>query len=165
MARYAVREFDPDLVVVLLKGDDLETEDHNTRLIDVSDRLRAQVLFALNLELPLHIGREVMRRRADPNCTPQHLLERLDALRGATAARGLLVVTDLLLSLHEAVAAWRVRHPEVRWFASPQASRWNEAPRIPHDGHWSPEGNAQIAEAIAPAIAEALASIPHTPRR
>jgi hypothetical protein len=123
------------------------------------------VLFALNLELPLHIGREVLRRHADPNSTPQHLLERLDALRRATAPRGLLVVTDLLPSLNEAVAAWRVRHPEVRWFASQQAPRWNEAPRIPHDGHWSPEGNAQIAEAIAPAVAEALASSAHTPRR
>ena len=145
---------EPDLLVALVKDDDVDETDRNTRLLRAGDSFGTRLLAALNLELP----RDVLRRFAVLELglgeTPKLLVRQLDALYEARSGSRLLLLSRLQPDLEHALDRWLETHPDV-FQATIDGEAWQQAPKLP-DGHPNGEGYRLIVKSVAPAVRHAL---------
>jgi hypothetical protein len=156
--RYVRSRLDPDLVIVLVKDDDLD----DTDLLSRWDRFRRsfafRLLYVANLEPVFETGRQVWRALFERRDRGRVLAERLSDVATAAAGVKLVLVAAFSDDLRPAVVGWLAGHPDVSAVSLWEDPRYASAERIPHDGHWTENGCRDIAAIVAPALRAQLAA-------
>ena len=158
VVRYVRSRLDPDLIVVLVKDDDLDDTDLPSRWNRFRQSFAFRLLYVANLEPVFETGRQAWRALFDRRDRARVLAERLGEIASAADGARLLLVTAFAEDLRPAVADWLARHPDVQNVSSWDDPRYERAERIPHDGHWTEAGCRDVASAVAPAVRRELAT-------
>ena len=164
--RYLDARLAPDLIVALLKDDDLDDTDMLSRW----DRFRRsfwfRMLYVLNFEPIFEVSRQAWRHWVERIDRRSVLTDQLTAIAAAATAAQvqLIVVTALSDDLRPTAAVWMAAHPDVAHVPSGEDPRYWEAEKIPHDGHWTEAGCRAIAAIVAPAVRAQLSTGSHGTR-
>ena len=165
LIEYAVGVYAPDLVIALIKQDDVDDIDHITRMMSLDRSLLARMLYILNWEIVYEAARQLLRAYLPAIVSRDSFVGWLDDMRRRCAGRKLLLVTDLDDALGASLGDWIEKHAEIGWYSSWDSPDWYAAPRIPGDGHWNGRGNDVIAKTISTAVARMLDGEPVRPRK
>lgn len=164
----ASRLVDADLVVVLLKDDDLLLPDMQGRVQQLSTSFAARMRFWLNLDLPRDAWAVARFTHRSHGPSAEQATEAMQQLAQAAEGRTLLIVTLLDNEAREGVRTWTARARRVVWHGGEFDPAFQHAERIVGDGHWSARGCDAIAAALLPqvyrALDEARVAAPGVPR-
>ncbi len=153
VARHAAT-IQPDLLVALVKDDDVDETDRNTRLLRARDSFGTRFLTALNLELPRDVLWRFAALRLGLGDTRGLLVRQLDALYESRGGARLMLLTRLQPNLEQALKGWLETHHDV--FHEPvDGEAWQQAPKLP-DGHPDAAGYRIISASIAKPVLRAL---------
>jgi len=159
MVRYLRNRLDPDIIVVLFKDDDIDDTDILSRWNRFRRRFWYRMAWVSNIEPIFETARLVSRRWIDRPYRHTLLLSSLDSLAEASSGMRLLVVGAFGDDVREAFTGWLAAHPGVGGLFVGDEPRYQQAERIPHDGHWTEAGSRDVAALIAPAVRAQLASV------
>jgi hypothetical protein len=153
VARHAAT-IQPDLLVALVKDDDVDETDRNTRLLRARDSFGTRFVTALNLELPRDVLWRFAVLRLGLGDTRGLLVRQLDALYDARSGARLMLLTRLHSGLEPALNRWLETHHDV-FHEVIDGEAWQQAPKLP-DGHPDAEGYRIISASIAKPVLRAL---------
>jgi hypothetical protein len=154
--RYVRTRLDPDVIVVLLKDDDLDETDKFTRWELFRRSFWFRMFSVTNFEPIYETVRQIARlwfEHGDESAALRHLL---DGIAAATAGAKLVVVAAFGDDLQPTFAEWMAAHPEVVLASSWDHPEFWEAERIPYDGHWTEAGSETIAGIVTPVLRDQL---------
>lgn len=153
---YVGKRLHPDVIVVLLKDDDLDDTDVLSRW----DRFRRsfwyRLLYVLNFETVYETARQTRRRWLDLDERPKVLVRNLNAIVAAAQGAKLVLLTELWDDVRPTFADWMAAHPDVVEASAWDDGRFMAAEQIPGDGHWTEAGCRQIAAIAAPLVRQQL---------
>jgi hypothetical protein len=158
VVRYVRSRLDPDLIVVLLKDDDLDATDKFTRWNRFRQSFWFRLMSVTNVETIYETARQVWRQWFGERDERAALRRTLDDIAAASAGAKLLVVAAFGDDLRPTFGEWIAAHPEVGHVAAWEDPRYWQAERIPYDGHWNEAGCATIAAIVTPALRSQLAA-------
>ena len=154
---YIRQQLNPDVIVVLLKDDDLDDTDKLTRWLHFRRSFWFRMMWASNLETIYETGRQAARQWLEKK-DGEALRRYLDAIATATAGARLVVIAALSPDLEPDFSAWMAAHPAVGHITAGEDPRYWEAEKIPGDGHWTESGCQTIADMVAPLVRAQLGS-------
>jgi hypothetical protein len=161
--RYVRSRLAPDVIVVLLKDDDLDDTDKFTRWAAFRHSFWFRLLSVTNLEPMFETARQLWRyafSRADDGVA---LRRYLDAITTASAGTRLVILSALTSDLRPPFDEWEAAHRDVTARSAWDEPRYWDAEKIPHDGHWTESGCRTIAAIIEPLVRAQLT--PHAVNR
>lgn len=157
--RYVRTRLDPDLLMVLIKDDDLDDTDMLSRWDHFRRSFWFRMLYVANFEPILETTRQAWRQWFDRRDRRELVAKHLDSIAAAAAGTKLLVVTGFADDLRPAVSAWLAAHPDVAHVSSWDDPRYWQAEKIPHDGHWTEAGCREIAAIVTPVLRTQLSGV------
>src|SRR4029453_7432661 len=150
--RYVRSRLNPDVIVVLLKDDDLDETDKFTRWNRFRHSFWFRLLSVTNFEPIYETARQAVRQWFGRRDERQLLRRQLDSVAAASAGAKLLLIAALTDDLRPVFDAWMDEHPDVSQVSSWKDDRYWQAEKIPHDGHWTEAGCQTIAAMVAPVL-------------
>ena len=154
--RYVRERLNPDVLVVLLKDDDLDDTDMLSRWNRFRRSFWFRLLYVVNVEPAYETARQAWRLMWGQRGNRERLVGDLDAIAAAAAGATLLLVVDLTEELQPEFDAWLAAHPDALSVSSWQHPGFERAERIPDDGHWNESGCREIALMMLPALRASL---------
>jgi hypothetical protein len=154
--RYVRLRLSPDVIVVLLKDDDLDDTDKFTRWAAFRNSFWFRLLSVTNLEPMFETARQLWRYTFSRSDNGAALRRYLDDIATASQGTRLVILSALTSDLRNAFDEWMAAHRDVVQRSAWDEPRYWEAEKIPHDGHWTVSGCRTIAQIIEPAIRSQL---------
>lgn len=149
--RYVRTRLDPDVIVVLLKDDDLDETDKFTRWDLFRHSFWFRLLSVTNFEPIYETARQVGRLWFGQR-GGESLRHHLDSIAAAASGAKLLVVAAFPDDLQPTFREWMAAHPDVGHVTSWEHPEYWDAERIPSDGHWTEAGCQAIAGIVTPPL-------------
>lgn len=156
--RYLRSRLRPDVIVVLLKDDDLDQQDKFTRWALFRHSFWFRMLSVTNIEPIYETARQAARVWFGQDNAPDLLNRLLDSIAAAAGETKLIVVAAFSDDLQPTFQAWMATHREVAQTSSWQHPEYWSADKIPYDGHWTEAGCRTIAGIVTPLLRTELGS-------